>query len=118
MGPMRTSFANQMEAILKEVQPERTHVLYVDTAVSGVEVFERGDDFELKEIVGYGGTFFQPAFDWIEKEGINPLVAIYLTDLYCGDRPKAPDFPVIWAKPNYIKHPVPFDGPVVELDIQ
>jgi predicted metal-dependent peptidase len=77
----------------------RLHVIYVDNAVRGYQLFEEAPELDDFKIEGGGGTSFRPGFEYIEREHINPVCAIYFTDLYCSRFPdREPDYPVIWVQ--------------------
>lgn len=71
------------------------HVVYVDSEVASVDVFEPGEPIELNPMGG-GGTDFIPGFEWIEEQGLNPHAVVYFTDGYCHSYPKEPSYPVLW----------------------
>ena len=85
--------------IAEDVEPERIHVIQCDTRVTDAMDFDAMDVPDRIEINGRGGTKFRPAFDLVEKLGINPDVLIYLTDMGATDLHKVqePLFPVIWG---------------------
>jgi predicted metal-dependent peptidase len=89
-------FKAELQSIVDECQPERTIVIMVDAEVQRVDVFERGAPIEFN-VVGFGGTDFRPAFDYIEREQINPCGLIYLTDGYGYFPDNPPNYPVLWA---------------------
>ena len=66
------------------------HVAYLDP----------GETFDRIEVLGRGGTRFQPAFDWITASGFAPSVIVYATDLVCCETPEDPGVPVIWLTPS------------------
>ena len=60
----------------------------------------------------YGGTRFASVTDWIEEEGINPSMLIYMTD-GLGRAPIEPDYPVVWCLPEAYaedKHTLRYSG--------
>ena len=65
---------------------------------------------------GGGGTMFGPVVDYLNGLDEQPACVIWLTDLESGDRPKAPEAPVIFATPGYIRTPAPF-GEVVRMTL-
>jgi predicted metal-dependent peptidase len=89
-------FKAELQSIVDECQPERTIVIMVDAEVQRVDVFERGEPIEFN-VVGFGGTDFRPAFDYVEREQINPCGLIYLTDGYGYFPDDPPSYPVLWA---------------------
>lgn len=73
-------FNAHVSRILEACGPERTHVVYCDAEVNHVDTYEP-DDFPVRLTPhGGGGTEFQPVFDWIDNQGIEPEVVVYLTD--------------------------------------
>jgi len=87
---------NEIASIISDANPERTHVIYGDTQVCKVDVFEQGDvvKFDPK---GGGGTSFKPIFKYIEEQGIEPCCFIGVTDLEGSFPDVAPSYPVIWV---------------------
>jgi predicted metal-dependent peptidase len=90
------AFAAEITAILDEATPEAIHVIYCDAGVRATESFEPGDAIDLSP-QGGGGTAFRPVFDWIARSDIQPVCAIYLTDLDGDDFGPEPDYPVLWV---------------------
>jgi predicted metal-dependent peptidase len=97
-----TEFCSELEAILNTVRMKVT-ILMVDAKVhEPVYHFEPGDfSYKALKFLGRGGTAFEPAFEWVEEQGIAPTFMVYFTDTY-GSFPDAPpDYPVLWA----VTHP-------------
>ena len=46
---------------------------------------------------GGGGTAFRPVFNWIVGSDIQPICAVYLTDLYGSDFGPVLEYPVLWV---------------------
>jgi predicted metal-dependent peptidase len=90
------AFSAEVTAILDEAAPEVIHVVYCDDAIAGTETYQAGDAIDLTPRGG-GGTAFRPVFDWITGSDIQPVCAIYLTDLDGDDFGPAPDYPVLWV---------------------
>lgn len=89
-------FTAEMRGIKEDACPYNMHVIYFAESVSKYDVF--GADEELEIIPGRtGGTAFSPIFRYAEKEGIAPDCCVVLTDLYCDDFGKHPDYPVLWV---------------------
>jgi predicted metal-dependent peptidase len=98
------AFAAEITAIMDEAAPEAIHVIYCDDAVGGTETYEPGDVIQLTPHGG-GGTAFRPVFDWIGQSDIQPVCAVYLTDLDGGDFGPAPDYPVLWVSTGSMSAP-------------
>lgn len=95
---MLEQFHGEIRAVLEDVKPERTFVVYADWDIQGVEEVLPEDLFRF-EAKGRGGTSFIPVFDWIVQEAIDPDCLIYLTDLE-GEMPAAPpEYQVLWVTP-------------------
>jgi predicted metal-dependent peptidase len=100
-GAMLDQFAADIAEIIQTVRPIKTHVVYCDTRVTQHTEFEPdGAEFEFEKHVSRGGTFFQPVFDFVEENGIEPKALLYCTDLEPGDRPSDPGYPVLWCVPE------------------
>ena len=98
-------YNGHMARIIEQCNPERVHVLYVDTAVCKHEVFEQGEEVTLEFYSG-GGTDMEEGFNFIAKEGIEPEVFICLTDGYTNfDTNNAPSYPVLWCISSDIEAP-------------
>jgi len=101
--------------ILEETGPEQVALIQCDTEVRHVAYLQPGETFDRIEVVGRGGTRFQPAFDWINESGFGPNVIVYATDLVCCETPEDPGVPVIWLTPSRGRA-IPF-GTIVEVSI-
>ena len=78
-------FNAHINRILEMCNPEIVYVVYCDAAVNKVVEYTP-DDFPVQlSPYGGGGTSFQPVFDYIDANGIDPEVVVYLTDGY-GDQ--------------------------------
>lgn len=66
---------------------------------------------------GRGGTSFEPGFEYIKENDLQPKVALYFTDGECDCPAEAPDYPVLWCLlnrgHNYFK---PTFGEVITID--
>jgi predicted metal-dependent peptidase len=105
------AFSAEITAILDDAAPEAIHVVYCDAAVKGTESFEAHDVIQLTP-KGGGGTAFRPVFEWVAQSDIQPVCAIYLTDLDGRDFGQPPDYPVLWVSTE--KTVAPF-GEVIRL---
>ena len=107
-----TTFFSELAAISEEVMPEKVHVLYIDSEVSGVDTFEAGDEIVARPRGG-GGTDFRPAFKWTEDNGISPQALVYFTDMYGSFPDTPPHYPVIWVSTSDVNN-APF-GEVINV---
>ena len=85
----------EVQAIADELQPAQVHVLSCDTRVRSIDTYERGEPID-SDLIGGGGTRFQPVFDAIAELDEQPAAIIYLTDLE-GPDAVDPEIPTIWA---------------------
>lgn len=107
-------FRSEILGIIREARPEAVDVVYWDTKVQGHQEFTPDSaEIEIK-IRGGGGTYAQPMFDWVDKQPEPPVALIMFTDLDLGDKPKEPDYPVLWCVPEYVRQSAPF-GQVVHI---
>jgi predicted metal-dependent peptidase len=98
-----------------EIIKSRKTAIYCDSKIAGIDVFDPDEDVALR-FKGGGGTDFRPPFKWLEDNEVEPKIAIYFTDGYCDDFPKAvPDYPVIWAIYNGVDKFKPPFGDVIYI---
>jgi predicted metal-dependent peptidase len=90
-------FMDETKSVIEEANPEFTLVMQADAQVNDVKRFERGDFFVPPPVKGRGGTNFNPVFEHVEREGIQPACLIYLTDLEGPYPAIPPDYPVLWV---------------------
>jgi predicted metal-dependent peptidase len=77
-------------------------------------VYEPWEEFRMPDdIKGGGGTDFQPVFDWIGGQGLNPELLVYFTDAEGSFPKQEPPFPVIWLVKGRL--PVPW-GQRIQLN--
>jgi predicted metal-dependent peptidase len=112
-------FLTEAQAVLDELKPERLHLLSVSHYVCDVHTLESGKDTVPKKLKGGGGTMFQPAFDWIQQQGLEVDVLVYLTDGFAFDLRslQEPDYPVLWASTVLQQRDYPFGDTVMVTDI-
>ena len=107
-------FNSEINTIWQDLLPSRLHVVYFDSEVSHYDEFNKGDDVVIKPHGG-GGTAFSPVFEYLDKKDIQPLACVFLTDLYCSDFGKEPEYPVLWiSTTNNDNMKVPF-GEIVRM---
>ena len=97
-GQTLAEFWAELREVVDEIRPERVFVLQVDAALRDAAEYTADDLPEEIAIKGRGGTDFRPGFEWLDKQGIQPGVCLYFTDMECSSYPEAePDFPVLWV---------------------
>ena len=103
-------FNSEGVGLMEQARPRTLIYMQCDAAVQ--EYVEIDDPSDLVRMVkGGGGTDFRPVFERLEKEGIEPEVLIYLTDLEGTFPNHAPPYPVIWA--TIKDHNIPFGDKVL-----
>jgi len=98
---------SELRGIWQSLRPEKIHVLHVDHAVGHAESLDPDDPFEVHP-KGGGGTAFEPAFKWVEENGVEPACLIYFTDGYGSFPAVEPDYQTIWL---YAPGAAPKDPP-------
>lgn len=91
-----SQFTTEVTAIHADARPKNLHVIYFDSEVCGHDRYEF-DETPKISAHGGGGTAFSPIFRFIDKQGIDPVACVVLTDLYCSDFGDAPGYPVLWV---------------------
>ena len=87
---------SQVQAILTSYPDVRAKVIDCDSRVQHVQELGTGDPPPV-ERHGRGGTRFQPVFDHLAAEGIDPTCIVSFTDMQGSfDFPEAPYF-VLWV---------------------
>jgi predicted metal-dependent peptidase len=93
-------YGSEVSEIHKMLKPDKMWILDIDTKIHRIQELGPYDKVELK-YYGRGGTSFNPLFDWIKKNNINPDAVVYLTDGYATFPKVAPPYPVLWAITNH-----------------
>jgi len=72
-------------------------IIYFDSAVQGVEVFEAGSNIKPNP-KGGGGTNYGVIFKYIQDNDLNCDLCVVLTDGYCWDFGNIiPSYPILWG---------------------
>lgn len=110
-GKELDEFAAEIRAIHGDCRPEKVHVVYFDHGICHTDAFGPDDTITVTPHGG-GGTAFSPIFKHIDKEDIDPVATIVLTDLCCNDFGDPPPYPVLWV--TTMKGNAPW-GEIVEM---
>lgn len=97
-------FASELRAIVEDVGPSRVHVIYFDTRVMHVDVFEPDDTLNIVARGG-GGTTFRCIFDYLADQQLDIEACVVLTDGLDHDFGPEPTYPVLWTTTNSEKFP-------------
>ena len=89
---------SEVKALVEDFAPRSVTVVQFDSNVQKVDTFENGDFVSKIEFTGRGGTRVEPAFKYLDREGIAHDQIIVFTDMGIHDFPDiAPDVPVLWV---------------------
>lgn len=101
-----TYFAGCLSTTLAECAFEELWLATVECDVTGARQIQSIDELEafFRDVRGGGGTHMPSLYEWIDREGIRPTQAIFLTDGYT-DFGKQPDYPVGWCMTTDVKPP-------------
>jgi len=102
----------EISYILRELNPERIHLIQCDYEVNKDEEYSR-ESLPLEvTFEGRGGTAFEPAFTYINEKYPHTAAVIYLTDLEANEFGDKPQYPVLWIT-NYSEE-APF-GEIIKI---
>jgi len=109
-------FMTEMQSILDVARPERIWVVPCDAQVHEVSELAPEDDLRVNQppLGGGGGTAFEPVFEWVEEQGIEPSALVYLTDMYGSFPREAPPYKTIWCSTTDREGPF---GDTVHIEI-
>lgn len=100
------AFGAEIKGIVSELRPISLHVIYCDSNINRVDDIDMQDIDTFKlDSLGGGGTDFRPPFAYIERENIEPVGLIYLTDLYGSFLKNEPEYPVLWVSISKLTAP-------------
>ena len=108
-------FISEINALKGQMRARITLLACDSRIVEGCPwVYEPWEEFRMPDhIKGGGGTDFQPVFDWIGAQGLNPELLVYFTDAEGSFPKQEPSFPVIWLVKGRL--PVPW-GQRIQLN--
>lgn len=109
-----TRFVSEITTIIEQVKPSKTHVIYWDSNVRGMQTFEDGQ-FAVQNLkpMGGGGTDGSVLFDYLRSNNINPTAIVQFTDGYVGDWGTS-SWPTLWAVTSNKRAPF---GTTIKLDV-
>lgn len=113
-------FNSEIADVMASVKPEVLYVLDIDAEVQRVQEFEAGaDEMDLDQLVkGRGGTAFEPAFEWVQAQGIDCKALLYLTDMEGSFPDEAPEYPTLWVVPEgTTRGKTPPFGQLLEIEL-
>lgn len=96
-------FLGHINRIIETCNPEKLYVVPCDAQVYKHTELTVDDLPITKEMAedkgmaaGGGGTDFRPVFDWVNEQGLEPDVLVYLTDMYGSFPESAQPFETVW----------------------
>ncbi|WP_020095721.1 VWA-like domain-containing protein [Methylobacterium sp. 285MFTsu5.1] len=93
-------FFGEMGGILEDLNPRQLIVIWCDAKVHRTDTLEDMSDLNqlrAKKAPGGGGTSFEPVFQEVFDQRIQPDALVYLTDGLGVFPPTEPKYPVIWG---------------------
>jgi predicted metal-dependent peptidase len=107
-------FSAELNGIFEAYDCELT-IIYHDIPVTKVETWKSADGPLALSAPGGGGTSHKPAFEYVEKSGLNPACMISFTDMASDFPDVAPDYPVLFAKYGSYSAAAPF-GRLIQIE--
>jgi predicted metal-dependent peptidase len=109
-------FQGELNAILEDCPPTKLHLIQCDTRIN--EVTEYGPyDLPINvKVKGRGGTDFEPVFDYVTQNNLDPECLIYLTDGWANSDFETPHYPTLWVIDDR-NAPTPEFGQVTYLEL-
>lgn len=94
-------FLTELHAIVESHSNYKLTIVHCDAKVQHVDEFDNETPFIIEngyEMRGGGGTRLEPAFDYINVNGVEPSVCIVFTDGYTEEfkANMAPNYPTLW----------------------
>lgn len=107
-------FQGEINAILDDMAPKLVYVIECDTHINKVSTYTKEDLPLRMKVVGRGGTYFEPVFQYVFDNDIEPECLLYFTDLGAGSNFNPPPYPVMWINTDpHQRHPT--WGEVIDL---
>lgn len=86
------AYGGEFVGICEQTKPEEIRMVWADTRVAGEQVFEVGDDIDLKP-AGGGGTDMRVPLKYVEQ--FEPRIVVLFTDGYTPWPTEEPPYPLI-----------------------
>ena len=99
------AFASELSAIMRECQPEKTHVVYCNTRVHKTEEFDADEEIKFGR-VERGGTDLRAIVTYAEEQDFEFAACVIFTDCETPFPDTEPDFPLMWCTKSNIVAPV------------
>jgi predicted metal-dependent peptidase len=90
-------FLGEANSISQDIKPSSITVITCDAEIQTVRRYEQGEEVEMVELSGRGGTLVSPVFEYIETHQLNVDNMVYLSDMCVFDFPEQPHYPVLWV---------------------
>lgn len=100
VGTVFAAMLSEVKCIAETIRPEKVHIIYWDTRVTGHEVYTSAElDNLVKSTMPKGGGGTDPSCceAYMEKEGIKPDCIINLTDGYVPNWGRNWNAPILWV---------------------
>ena len=110
-------FLAETTALLEQAKPKQVVFVQCDAQVREWDMIDGTDELFGRKLKGGGGTMFEPVFERVESEGLEPDLLVYLTDGMGSFPAKAPSYPVVWGSIERKPEHYPF-GEVVMVPEQ
>jgi predicted metal-dependent peptidase len=107
-GAIVQSFMSEVNAIVNLFGGYEMTLLQIDAGIQDERLYTEDNPFDPDDfqLMGGGGTKFEPAFDYIKDEMNDDVKAlIYMTDGYGSAPENPPPYPVIWVLSEYGRKP-------------
>jgi predicted metal-dependent peptidase len=112
-----TKALSELVSICDNNQPEKVNLLYWDSHVASHELYHvdtYGSLLTSTRPMGGGGTDVNCVFEYIEKNKLEPVVCIVITDGYTPFPSNTPPYPVLWVMVDN-KHTQPPFGTTIRI---
>lgn len=112
------TFLTECDDIIMNTRPTRVILAGCDCQMGTVIELQDGETLRGQKIDlgGGGGTSFEPPFEYIRDNDIEPSVMVYLTDMEGVFPKEAPPYPVIWCRTQHTKRHEAKFGEHIDID--